>query len=305
MIRSRNIGGAERQLLTLLAAIDRSRIEPVVVTFYSEGELLSEVSQLHVKILSAKKSSRWDVLPFISRLIKIIRLEKPDILVAYLVAANLLAIMLKPFFLTPRVVTSIRHSFVRQEDYDWLTTLLYSLENKLAGWSDLIILNSYTGAEMAKTRGIPAEKMVVIPNGIDTDRFHSDLNAREETRNCFKIKQGELAVGIIGRIDPIKGHDNFIQAANRVRKAIPGVKFLIVGSGEKQLERELVSLANSLGLSDNIIWVPSQKDLIGIYNALDVYVSSSIGEIFQLISEAMSCGIPCIVMMWGIRPEGR
>ncbi len=94
---------------------------------------------MHVKILSAKKSSRWDVLPFISRLIKIIRLEKPDILVAYLVAANLLAIMLKPFFLTPRVVTSIRHSFVRQEDYDWLTNPPLFFGKQLAGWSDLII----------------------------------------------------------------------------------------------------------------------------------------------------------------------
>jgi glycosyltransferase involved in cell wall biosynthesis len=295
LIRSLNIGGAEKQLLTLVRGIDRTAIEPVIVTFYAEGELLPEFNRLKLRMYSAEKGGRWDIIHFVLKLIKIIQSEKPDIVVAYLVAANLLSIILKPFLQPSRLIISIRHSFIRQEDYDRMATILYWLEDKLARFSDRIIVNSYTGAKMANARGIPEEKMVVIPNGIDTDRFHPDANARRETRKAYHIPDTIDVIGIIGRLDPIKDHATFFKAASKVLEEKPDVKFMVVGSGEKQFESELGELTRSLGLDDQILWIPSQKDLLGIYNTLDFSVSSSVGEGFSnVISEAMACEVPCI-----------
>jgi glycosyltransferase involved in cell wall biosynthesis len=296
LIRSLNVGGAERQLLTLLQAIDRTRFEPVVVTFYAEGTLIPEFIEHNIQVQSAGKKDRWDIFPFIFRLIRIIRSEKPDVINTYLVAANILAILLKTFLLPARIVISIRYSYFRKEDYDSLTSLLYSIENRIAGWSDLIIINSFIGAELAKKRGIPAGKMVVIPNGIDVEKFHPDASTREKSKQIFGIPENGIVIGIIGRIDPIKGHKTLLMAAKIIDQIMPDTHYLIVGNGEIQLEKDLISFSESLGLKDKVYWIPTQKDLLAVYNALDICVSSSIGEGFSnVIAEAMACGIPCVV----------
>jgi glycosyltransferase involved in cell wall biosynthesis len=295
LIRSLNIGGAEKQLLTLMKNIDRTRIEPVIVTFYSGGDLLPDFSECQTRVLSAQKSGRWDIFDFFSKLIKIIRSENPDVVLSYLVAANLLAVILKPLFRSARVIISIRHSFVRMEDYDRLNRILYSLESRLAGFSDRIIVNSFTGAKMAAQRGIPTDKMVVIPNGIDTDQFYPDKKSGRESRRQFGLSEKDRLVGIIGRLDPIKDHITLLEAASIVREQIPLFKLVIIGSGDGEYEQKLKTRVQLLGMEPNVIWIPSQNNLLGIYNMLDVCVSSSIGEGFSnVISEAMSCGIPCV-----------
>lgn len=295
LIRSLNIGGAEKQLLTLMKNIDRTRIEPVIVTFYPGGDLLPEFSGCSTRVLSAQKSGRWDLFSFLSELMKIIRSENPDVVLSYLVAANLLAIFLRPFFRSARVIISIRHSFVRMEDYDWLNRILYSLENRLAGLSDRIIVNSFTGAKMAAQRGIPTEKMVVIPNGIDTVQFHPDPKSGRESRILFGLSEKDRVAGIIGRLDPIKDHTTLLEAGRIIRETVPSFKLVIIGSGDEGYAKRLKAHAQSLGMESNVIWIPSQNNLLGIYNMLDVCVSSSIGEGFSnVISEAMSCGTPCV-----------
>jgi glycosyltransferase involved in cell wall biosynthesis len=295
LIRSLNIGGAEKQLLALMKNIDRTRIEPVIVTFYSGGDLLPDFLECQLRVLSAQKSGRWDIFSFLSKLIKIVRSENPDVVLSYLVAANLLAVILKPLFRPARVIISIRHSFVRMEDYDRLNRVLYSLENRLAGFSDRIIVNSFTGAKMAAQRGIPADKMVVIPNGIDTGQFHPDTKSGRESRRQFSLSEKDRIVGIIGRLDPIKDHATLLEAAGIVREQIPFFKLVIIGSGDGEYEQKLKTRVQSLGMESDVIWIPSQNNLLGIYNMLDVCVSSSIGEGFSnVISEAMSCGTPCV-----------
>jgi glycosyltransferase involved in cell wall biosynthesis len=296
LIRSLNVGGAEKQLLTLLNAIDRDQIHPILLTFYSGGELLSEFEKTQVKILSAQKNGRWDVVTFIFRLMKLIREEKPEIVMSYLVASNLMAVILKPFIKPSKIVISIRHSFIRKEDYDWLTNLLYSLENKIGGWSDLLVINSWIGAKLAVQRGLPSNKIVVIPNGIDTEKNHPDTAARIKSKQLFELREEEKVVGIIGRIDPVKDHLTFLKAARLVHQDSPDIRFLIVGSGERKLEEFLIERVEQLGLKGSVVCIPSQKDLLGVYNALDICVSSSIGEGFSnVIAEAMACEVPCVV----------
>lgn len=296
LVRSLNIGGAERQLYTLLRTIDRSRFNPVIVIFYSEGTMVSEFNTSEIPVLSAAKASRWDVIPFVFRLIRIIRNEKPDMVVSYLVAANILAILLKPFFKPARIVISIRHSVLRKEDYDWLSSLLYSIENRIAGWSDLIVVNSFFGAIQAQERGIPEEKMVVIPNGIDTIKFHPDLDLRETQRRDLKIQEESILIGLVGRLDPAKNHIGFIEAASIIKYLAPQAKFMIIGDGPDDYRQNLIRKISENQLDEKVNLVPAQLDPVPIYNALDICISNSVGEGFSnVIAEAMACEIPCVV----------
>jgi len=304
LTRSINIGGAERQLLTLAASLDQTRFNPVVVTFYSGGTLLSEFQAKGIRVRSASKGGRWDVTGFIHTLLNIIHEEKPDIIMSFLVAANILSIFIKPFVKDVRLIISIRHSYLRKEDYDFLSTLLYWLEDHFARFSDRIIINSYIGAKLAIERGIPGKKIVVIPNGIDTDTFISDQTIREKKRNELKFRPDEIVIGIIGRLDPVKDHRSFIKAASILHGKNTNLRFLIVGDGNPQYYDLLKQDIRSSNLETVVQIIPAETNPVPIYNALDICVSSSVGEGFSnVIAEAMSCQVPCVVTEVGDSPH--
>lgn len=296
LIRSLNVGGAERQLLTLAGSLDRERFDPVIVMFYPGGTLLPEFEKRGLRVVAAGKSRRWDVFSFLSNLTRIIRAEKPDILVAYLVAANLLALIFKKIWKVPYVITSIRHSFLRKEDYDWTASLMYWVEDRLSYRADRVIINSYVGARQAEARGIPSARIVVIPNGIDTDRFKSSADLRGETRARLGYSDSGTVIGMVGRLDPVKDHSTFIKAASILVKTNPGTRFLIVGDGSADYYKRVQAEIAQAGLNDVFQILPAERNPVPVYNALDVCVSASIGEGFSnVIAEAMSCEVPCVV----------
>lgn len=296
LIRSLNVGGAERQLLTLVDSLDKASYDPVIVMFYPGGTLLPEFEKRGLRVVAAGKSRRWDILSFLSNLAKIIRAEKPDILVAYLVAANLLALIFRDLWKVPHVITSIRHSFLRKEDYDWTASVMYWLEDHLSFRADRVIVNSFVGASQAEARGIPASKIVVIPNGIDTDRFAPSADLRAETRRKLGYSNSDLVVGMVGRLDPVKDHTTFIKAAEMLVKNHPDLRFVIIGDGSVEYSDRIRSEISRAGLNDVFQILPAERDPVPVYNALDICVSASIGEGFSnVIAEAMSCEVPCVV----------
>jgi glycosyltransferase involved in cell wall biosynthesis len=182
-------------------------------------------------------------------------------------------------------------------DYGWLARFLYQVERQLARFADLIIVNSHAGLNYAAANGFPKNKMLVIPNGIDTERFKPDPQARRRVRAEWNIKDGEELVGIVARLDPMKDHATFLKAAALLGAKRKQAVFVCVGDGPSQHRERLVQLGGRLGLSGRLIWVSTHVDMPGVYNALDVVVSSSsYGEGFSnAIGEAMACGVPCAV----------
>lgn len=290
------MGGAERQLLTLAESLDRQKIDPVVVTFYSGGKLLPEFQKKGIRVIAAAKKSRWDVPGFLLALCKIFRQEKPDVIFSYLVAANIMAIILRPFCSIPRVIISIRHSYLRKEDYDMLSTVLYWVEDHIARFADTIVINSYIGALNAIGRGMPVGKIRIIPNGILTEVFIPAENKNTAVRAKLGCVNGEILMGLVGRLDPVKGHALFVEAASLAYAANPILRFVCVGDGPQEYRDNLLNMIHEAKLDDVFHLIPAETDPVPIYNALDVCVSASIGEGFpNVIAEAMSCGVPCLV----------
>ena len=172
------------------------------------------------------------------------------------------------------------------------TQLYLNIERALALKTDRIIaISQRQKIELAKKYRIcPATKIEVIPLGFDLEKFNQD---RQEKRNSFRktyhLKENEIAVGIIGRLVPIKNHNLFLRAfAKAIKKTDKKVKAFIVGDGSEL--GALIELCKSQGLSysckgDNessldaqVIFTSWMKDIDWVNAGIDIVALSSLNE---------------------------
>ena len=296
LTRSLNYGGAERQLVTLARGLHEQGHRVVFSMFYPGGPLQKDLEAAGVPVHSLNKGGRWDLFCFLWRLVRFIGRERPDILHGYLCIPNILAILLSPLVPRMRVVLGVGAAFVDLTRYDWLARLTYRLECFLARFADLVIVNSEAGLKYAAQNGFPEEKMIVIHNGIDTERFHPDREAGRLLRAEWGVKRGKKLIGLVGRLDPMKDHPIFLKAAALLLQSHNDLRFVCVGSGPEDYKKQLIDQSRELGLAGRIIWAGAQSDMPAVYNALDIKVLSSYGEGFpNVVGEAMACDVPCIV----------
>ncbi len=298
LIRQMNTGGAQRQLVTLLESLDSSRFTVTLITFYEGGRFADQVRQIpHLQHISLDKRGRWDVLGFMARLLRELRRLRPDVLHGYMATSNLLAVALKPWLRGTRIVWGIRVSSMDFRRYEWTERLLFRLECAGSRFADLIISNSEAGRRHCLAHGFAGRRLLVIPNGIDTDLFRPDGAARETVRAAWGVRADEVLIGLVGRLDPMKDHPTFLRAAARLGQEREDVRFVCVGDGPTAYQEQIQALGRQLGLENRLIWAGSRSDMPAVQNALDVAVSSSqYGEGFpNAIGEAMACGVPCVV----------
>jgi glycosyltransferase involved in cell wall biosynthesis len=298
LARSLGFGGAERQIVALATGLQARGHRVVVALFYGGGPLEPDLAAAGVPVVSFEKRGRWDVAGFAVRLAAFLRRERPDVVHGYLAMPDLAALALKPVF-GGKVVWGVRGSAVHAADFDRLERAIDVAEGRLARFADLVIANSHAGRADVIARGFPAGKVVVIPNGIDTERFQLDPAAGRRFRAEVGVAEGAPLVGVVGRLDPQKDHPTFLRAAAAVAAARPEVRFACVGSGPPAEAARLAALADGLGLAldDRLRWAPARPDAPAVFNGLDLHVlPSAYGEGFpNVVGEAMACGVPNVV----------
>ncbi|MDD5772592.1 MAG: glycosyltransferase family 4 protein [bacterium] len=149
-----------------------------------------------------------------------------------------------------------------------------------------------------------AGKIKVIPPAVDTDIFNPRVSG-EKFRINYGIKKDEYLVGIIGRLDPVKGHYYFLEAASRLKDILPDVKYAVVGQEENIKLNELKNIAGSFGLQDKVIFSGFYKNIPEAAAGFDIGVIASIGSeaISRVCLEMMACGKPVIASRVGSIPE--
>lgn len=297
LARSLDRGGAERQLVVLAKGLARCGYSVSVAVFFSGGAYETELAQSNVRLVNLNKQGRWDILPFLNRLVSLLRKERPTVLHSYLCVSNILAAALKPLLSNTRIVWGVRASNMDLSRYDWLSRVAYALERRLARFADRIIANSYAGKRHAVANDFPEDRIIVIPNGIDTDYFRPDAEGRRRVRTAWGLVEDEILVGFVARLDPMKDHPTFLEAASSIARERHDVCFVCVGDGLATYADALKQQAATLGLTNRIIWAGARDDMSAVYSALDIASSSSsFGEGFSnTIAEAMACGVPGVV----------
>lgn len=296
-VRGLNVGGAQRQLVALMRGLRRRGHEVSVAVFYGGGVFEEEVRGEGIAIHDLEKRGRFDTLPFMTRFVRLVRSERPQIVHGYMGGANLFSAVLKPLLPPVKIVWGIRSAMSDLSAYDWGSKVSNQLERLVAPLADCIIANSDAARRQAVAEGLRDDKIFVIPNGVDCERFHPDPAGRAQLREQWKIPSDAKLVGVVARLDPVKGHDTFLRAAAAIMATRPDVRFVCVGTGDARHRERLERISAELALKDVLTWAGERKVTSAVYSALDVAVlSSNAGESFpNVVGEAMACGTPCVV----------
>ena len=161
--------------------------------------------------------------------------------------------------------------------------------------------------EVQENTIVPSERITVIPFGVDLSRFDPKRFSRRQARKRFRLPPDKLLIGIIGRLDKQKGHEDLLRAAPMVLKSVPKARFVIVGEetkGEPGYLAYIRELANELHISSKIRFMPFTKEIPLLLAGLDVLAVPSHSETFGYVAiEAMAMGVPVVGTNAGGLPE--
>ena len=296
VITALGIGGAEMMLLRLLQAMDHEKYEISLITLKSGGALEKEFLEMRIPIFSAEMNSLRGTFKGFSRLKKILRKIKPQIVFCWMYHANLIGGLAAKSCHIKKIIWNIRNSGLRQLWQAPLTAVIIKLGALFSGLiPDLIIVNSDQARDNHIRMGYEESKMRVIHNGIDTSVFHPDPEARCSIRKELNIQSSALLVGMAARYHPQKDHKNFMEAAILIKNKFPNVKFALCGTGIDNSNKELAAWITEFGLEGYVSLLGERRDMPRIMPAMDLLIlSSAYGESFpNVLAEAMSCGVPC------------
>jgi glycosyltransferase involved in cell wall biosynthesis len=299
MVRGLFIGGCERDLTKIAIALDRSRFEPHVACFHSNGPRYPELQAAGVPVveLPVRSFASRSAIQGAREMATYIRLHGIQLIHAFDVPTSIFAAIASRFFPVPVVITT-------QLSYRNLYSQSIRSMLKLSDWcSDRIVVNSWAvGKSLQVEEGLAAERISLIYNGVDPSVF----NPRERRRPEW-LANASLVVGTVCVVRPEKRIDLLMRAFAEVKPLRPGMKLVIMGGGNVgggDMMPELDALRLHLGLEQDCHVIPQETDVGSWMRAMDVYVLSSESESFpNALLEAMACGCCVIGSRVGGIPE--
>lgn len=164
----------------------------------------------------------------------------------------------------------------------------------------VVAVSEAVGRQLLIQKFIPRELVTVIHNGIDIDRFDKAMREFDRRQFCnrWDVPEKGILIGSVGSLNPLKGHEQFLQAAALLTAKYPDAFFIIAGidvtpgqTNRANLER----LVRELKLESKIRFIGKMDNVAPLFCALDVFVSASHSESFGLvIAEAMATETPIV-----------
>ena len=309
IITTLDVGGAEKQLVELVTHLDRSRFAPVVCSLAPGGLLENELRTksipvkafaLHDRRKAFRLSRFWDVALLVSEwvdLVRFIRQERPAIVQGVLFEAYVLGTFAAKAAGVPIIVTtrrSLGHFKAAKRPY----RLLERAANTL---TDVVIANSEAVRRDAlQNEGLPADRVVVIYNGLDIDRY--GLSPDSDRRRALGLIGRGPVVGVVANFIHYKGHQYFLEAWREVLKTFPAGAALLIGDGP--LRRRCEAAAARMGLGHSLRFLGTRHDVPALLTLVDLIVHPSLEEGFSnAILEGMAAGRPLVATNVGGNPE--
>ena len=291
------VGGTETHILELATRIDRSRFDVTVCALKSGGEVAQELEARGIKVVSLGGRGKWDVR-VVFRLLRLVKVERPDVIQAFLFWANIVGRLCRRLMKAVRVISSYHDEIVTEG------RAVRLIDRLTLRWTDAIVCCSQAvRRSIFSCIGDSVQKCAVIPFGVDTGRFEPGAPALLR-QDVGLVEQGWVLGTVCRLVEPKKGLGVLLQAMDQLQRRHGSVpcRLLIVGDGPAR--RGLESLSENLGLSSSVVFAGMRRDVARVLPLLDAFVLPSLYEGFGIaILEAMAAGKPVIATAVGGIPE--
>jgi glycosyltransferase involved in cell wall biosynthesis len=291
-------GGPERQMLGLARQLP-PQIASVFLSF-SEGRrceafLATAREQGHQALALVHDTPRlWAAARELTK--ELGRLEA-DVLCCHGYKANLIGRLAARRLAIPAVAVS--RGWTAES---WKVRLYEALDRFHLRWMDRVVCVSEGQAERVRRAGVCPERVVVIRNAIDPERFADvDLRYCQQLQDFFPAPR-RCIVGAAGRLSPEKGFEVFVRAAERIAARDRSLGFVHFGGGP--LREELARRVEAAGLQDTFVFAGHRPDLDQFLPFLDLVVLPSFTEgLPNVVLEAFAAGVPVVATAVGGTPE--
>lgn len=295
-------------LIALRFARDcRHRVDLRLVTFVRSGQsqngvsssspFLSAAAEYGVPVNIVHESGRYD-LTAVSKLKQICDEHSPDIVQTNSVKSHFLVSLLRK-----RTFgwLAFHHGYT---DEDRKMRLYNQLDRFSLRACDQVVTVCQPFAQQLQSKGVPPEKISVIPNGIPADFASLESSPVDEYRERFGVKRGESVVLSLGRLSPEKGQTYLIQAVSRLYESGQASNMVVLIAGAGLLEQPLKEQIRAAGLEGKIKLIGHQSDVKPLFRMADVFVLPSLSEGSPMVLlESMAAGVPAVATNVGGIPE--
>lgn len=282
IITSLGYGGAERLLLSYIRDLDKNKYEFYVCSLREKPDELQEEVSKYATMINLKIRNRFN--PFvIIRLIQLYKKIKPNIIHTHLFQPRFYGTIAFLFYRRAIIITQ-KHNSVTFKKHN----LFLPLEMISMLLNDKVIaISESVKRSLMKYEFIPQNKIRVIPNGFDYEKFYKVGSAK------IISKDQEIIIGTVCRLEEQKGIVYLLKAMKIVLMKYPNAQLEIVGDGS--LLEKLKRLSYRLGISNSVIFFGKFADVIPFYKRMNIFVLPSIYEGFGIVLlEAMAAGIPIV-----------
>jgi glycosyltransferase involved in cell wall biosynthesis len=289
------IGGTETQAVELARRLDPKRYQVTIGCLRREGPLLERLKSTPVKIKEVDMGGGIDSPSGILRILKLarfLRQQRVEILHAHDLWSNIVGMPAAMFARTPVTITS-------QRDLShgvWYGTYRRRVLRFLQRRSSIVLTNAKAIRDgLIEHDRLPPDKVCVVYNGVDLNRFHTPANRG----HLFPDSVGHKLIVVVGNmITDVKGHGVLISAASEVVRAHPKTQFVLVGEGSKRIAFE--TQVKDSGLQANFLFLGRRTDVPAILACCDIAVLPSLAEgLPNAVLEYLAAGLPVVASALG------
>ncbi|MBD3421166.1 MAG: glycosyltransferase [Chitinivibrionales bacterium] len=291
LIEHLRIGGAERMFTTLLPELQNiAEIEIFAGVLYEGGELEKYLHRHNIPLYKIRKK-KFQPHDTLTRLHRLLRELEIDILHMHEFSAAFWGRIAS-------VLSGVKARLITDHAVaGWHNPAKHKIINRtLLPLTDKIVaLSGAAGESLMRVEGIPAQKIISIPNGIDLEPLERPAH-RDALRQKYGIASGEVLIGMVGRLSREKGAEVLIKAVHELRKLTSRpFRAIIVGDGDQA--GSCKRIAREFDVADAVIFTGSvdHTEIAGLLYSLDIGVVPSHQENCSIaLIEQMACGLPVV-----------
>ena len=293
------MGGKEKLLYEFIARNDPRRLHISVCCLKEGGYYKARLEALGIPFQDRLLTHRYDALAF-RPLASFIRANQIDLVETFTHPNTVIfSFLARQQRLVSRVVIS--HHAIGS---DYKKRVLPGFVLPLMRRMDVhVAVAEIQKRYLADVEGIPEERIRVIYNGVDTDKYHpASPGERAVARASLGVPEGAFVIMAVGSLKPLKGIDVLLRATAPLLRGHDNARLVLVGDGVDRPALE--SLASELGIRAQVVFAGVRGDVDVALRAADVLALSSHTEALPtVIIEAMATGLPVVATRVGGVPE--